>query len=195
MFICAGESETFSFAKPMGIGMVDMSINLTKLCMETKPPFLFFVGTAGSYGEHNIFDIVESKTASNIENGFFNAKAYTPLDNVISTAEDVSRETIVNSSNYITTDERLCKHYLSNNIYLENMEFFAVLKVAKAFNIPVAGTFIVTNYCNAKAHQTFLDNHTEAMKRLTTYIRRDNTSVLVRDMPSNDDEFPDYQFP
>lgn len=195
MFICAGESETFSFAKPMGIGMVDMSINLTKLCKETKPPFLFFVGTAGSYGEHNIFDIVESKTASNIENGFFNAKAYTPLDNVISTAEDVSRETIVNSSNYITTDERLCKHYLSNNIYLENMEFFAVLKVAKAFNIPVAGTFIVTNYCNAKAHQTFLDNHTEAMKRLTTYIRRDNTSVLVRDMPSNDDEFPDYQFP
>lgn len=195
MFICAGESETFSFAKPMGIGMVDMSINLTKLCMETKPPFLFFVGTAGSYGEHNIFDIVESKTASNIENGFFNAKAYTPLDNVISTSEDVSRETIVNSSNYITTDERLCKHYLSNNIYLENMEFFAVLKVAKAFNIPVAGTFIVTNYCNAKAHQTFLDNHTEAMKRLTTYIRRDNTSVLVRDMPSNDDEFPDYQFP
>ena len=182
MFICAGESETFSFAKPMGIGMVDISINLTKFCMETKPPFLFFVGTAGSYGKYNIFDIVESKTASNIENSFFNAKAYTPIDNVISAyggadstspllnSSHVSRETIVNSSNYITTDESLCKHYLSNNIHLENMEFFAVLKVAKAFNIPVAGAFIVTNYCNAKAHQTFLDNHKEAMKRLTKYI-------------------------
>ncbi len=207
MFICAGESETFSFAKPMGIGMVDMSINLTKFCIEQKPPFLFFVGTAGSYGKYNIFDIVESKTASNIENGFFNAKAYTPIDNVISAyggddstspsleSSDVSRETIVNSSNYITTDESLCKHYLSNNIHLENMEFFAVLKVAKAFNIPVAGAFIVTNYCNAKAHQTFLDNHTEAMMRLTKYIRRDNAPILVRDMPTNDDEFPDYQFP
>jgi len=194
MFICAGESETFSFAKPMGIGMMDMSINLTKLCLSTPPSFLFFVGTAGSYGEHNIFDIIESKTAANIENSFFNAKAYTPIDNVVSTAEDVSRETIVNSSNYITTDESLSKHYLSNNIHLENMEFFAVLKVAKAFNIPVAGTFIVTNYCNAKAHQTFLDNHTEAMKRLTTYIGRDNAPVLVQDTPS-DDEFPDYQFP
>ena len=194
MFICAGESETFAFAKPMGIGMVDMSINLTKLCIENKPSFIFFVGTAGSYGEHNIFDIVESKTAANIENSFFNARAYTPIDNVVSTAEDVSRETIVNSSNYITTDESLSKHYLSNNIQLENMEFFAVLKVAKAFNIPVAGAFIVTNYCNAKAHQTFLDNHTEAMKRLTTYIRRDNTPVLVRDTANNDD-FPDYQFP
>jgi nucleoside phosphorylase len=107
----------------------------------------------------------------------------------------VSRETIVNSSNYITTDESLSKHYLSNNIQLENMEFFAVLKVAKAFNIPVAGAFIVTNYCNAKAHQNFLDNHTEAMKRLTKYIRRDNAPVLVQDTPSNDDEFPDYQFP
>jgi len=195
MFICAGESETFTFAKPMGIGMMDMSINLTKLCLSTPPPFLFFVGTAGSYGEHNIFDIVESKTAANIENSFFNAKAYTPIDNVVSTAEDVSRETIVNSSNYITTDKSLSKHYLSNNIHLENMEFFAVLKVAKAFNIPVAGAFIVTNYCNAEAHQTFLQNHEEAMRRLTTYISRDNAPVLVQDTPSDDDEFPDYQFP
>ena len=194
MFICAGESETFSFAKPMGIGMIDMSINLTKLCTTNPPPFIFFVGTAGSYGEHNIFDIVESKTASNIENSFFNAKAYTPIDNIVSTSDNVSRETIVNSSNYITTDESLSKHYLSNNIYLENMEFFAVLKVAKAFNIPVAGTFIVTNYCNEKAHQTFLDNHTEAMKRLTKYIHasREETPILTQD---NDDEFPDYQFP
>jgi len=173
MFICAGESETFDFAKPMGIGLIDMSINLTKLCMSKKPPaFIFFVGTAGSYGKYKLFDIVESKTASNIENSFFNAKAYTPIDNVISTAENVSRETIVNSSNYITTDETLSKHYLSNNIGLENMEFFAVLKVAKHFNIPAGGAFIVSNYCNAKAHKNFINNHAEAMKRLTTYIKK-----------------------
>ena len=173
MFICAGESETFDFAKPMGIGLIDMSINLTKLCMSKNPPaFIFFVGTAGSYGEHQLFDIVESKTASNIENSFFNAKAYTPIDNVISTSENVSRETIVNSSNYITTDETLSKHYLSNNIGLENMEFFAVLKVAKHFNIPAGGAFIVSNYCNAKAHKNFINNHAEAMKRLTTYIKK-----------------------
>ena len=195
MFICAGESETFDFAKPMGIGMIDMSINLTKLCLTTPPPFIFFVGTAGSYGEHKIFDIIESKSASNIENSFFNAKSYTPIDNVVTTAEDVSRETIVNSSNYITTDESLSKHYISNNIYLENMEFFAVLKVAKAFNIPVAGTFIVTNYCNAKAHQTFLDNHNEAMQRLTTYIHQSSEEISVLCEDDEDDEFSDYQFP
>ena len=171
MFICAGESETFDFAKPMGIGMIDMAINLTKLCTTTPPPFIYFVGTAGSYGEHNIFDIVESKTASNIENSFFNAKAYTPIDNVVSTAEDVSRETIVNSSNYITTDVNLSKYYLSNNIGIENMEFFAVLKVAKHFNIPAGGAFIVTNYCNTNAHKDFMTNHKEAMARLTAYIK------------------------
>lgn len=173
MFICAGESETFDFARPMGVGLIAMSINLTKLCMSKNPPtFIFFVGSAGSYGKHKIFDIVESKTASNIENSFFNAKAYTPLDNVVSTAENVSRETIVNSSNYITTDASLGQHYLSNNIGLENMEFFAVLKVAKHFNIPAGGAFIVTNYCNNKAHQTFLDNHKEAMMRLTAYMKK-----------------------
>ena len=172
MFICAGESETFDFAKPMGIGLIDMSINLTKLCMgKNPPPFLFFVGSAGSYGEHKIFDIVESKTASNIENSFFNAKAYTPIDNIVSSSDNVSRETVVNSSNYITTDENLCKHYLKNNIALENMEYFAVIKVAQHFSIPVAGLFIVTNYCNENAHRDFMTNHKEAMARLTAYVK------------------------
>jgi len=172
MIICAGKSEQFDFAIPVGIGLVEVAMNLTKLCLSQKPEFLFFVGTAGSYGEKKIFDIVESKTAVNIENSFFNAGAYTPLDNMISTAEDVSRETIVNSSNYITTDESLAKNYLNKNIHLENMEYFAVLKVAEAFGIPAAGVFIVTNYCNAKAHKDFIDNHNEAMTRLTTYVRK-----------------------
>ena len=171
MIICAGKSEQFDFAIPVGIGLIEVAMNLTKLCLSQKPEFLFFVGTAGSYGEKKIFDIVESKTAVNIENGFFNAGAYTPLDNMISTAEDVSRETIVNSSNYITTDNMLGKYYLEKNIQIENMEYFAVLKVAEAFGIPAAGVFIVTNYCNENAHKDFLDNHKEAMARLTTYIR------------------------
>jgi len=171
MFICAGESEQFDFAIPIGIGMTDVAINLTKLCVSQKPEFLFFVGSAGSYGDKKIFDIVESKTAANIENSFFNAKAYTPIDNLVSTAEDVSRETIINSSNYITTDKNLGKLYLAKNIHLENMEYYAVLKVAKHFGIPAAGVFIVTNYCDENAHRDFVKNHKEAMNRLTQYIR------------------------
>ena len=199
MFICAGESEQFEFALPIGIGMTDVAINLTRLCVSQKPDFLYFVGTAGSYGEKNIFDIVESKTATNIENSFFNAKAYTPIDNLVSTAEDVSRETckaddnslssvglkpkwwsnathegretIVNSSNYITTDKSLSKYYVDKNIHLENMEYYTVLKVAKSFGIPAAGVFIVTNYCDENAHKDFLENHKEAMKKLTQYIK------------------------
>ena len=171
MFICAGESEQFNFALPVGIGMTDVAINLTKLCITEKPKFLFFVGTAGSYGEKNIFDIIESKTAANIENSFFNAGAYTPIDNMVSSAENVSRETIVNSSNYITTEIEVAKAYLKKNIHLENMEYYAVIKVAQTFGIPVAGAFIVTNYCNENAHKDFMDNHTEAMLRLTKYIK------------------------
>ena len=172
MFICAGEKESFEFAKPMGIGMVDMSINLTKLCLEKKPPFIFFVGTAGSYGEKKIFDIVKSKTATNIENSFFNANAYTPIDNMVSSAEDVSKDIIVNSSNYISCDESLGQSYLDKNIQIENMEFYAVIKVAQHFNIPVAGAFIITNYCNANAHKDFMDNHREAMLRMGAYIKK-----------------------
>jgi len=171
MIVCAGDSEQFDFATPIGIGMVNSAINLTRLCLLNPPEFLLFVGTAGSYGNHKIFDIVESRTASNIENGFFTHGAYTPLDNIISTADDVSRETIINSSNYITTDPTLSSHYLKQNIELENMEFFAVLKVAEELQIPAGGVFIVTNYCDKDAHQTFVKNHKEAMERVSVYMR------------------------
>lgn len=173
MFICAGESEQFDFAMPIGIGMTDVAINLTRLCLSQKPKFIFFVGTAGSYGDKQIFDIIESKSATNIENSFFTGGSYTPIDNVVSTAEDVSRETLVNSSNYITTDVKVSKSYLEKNIHLENMEYYAVLKVAKTFDIPAAGVFIVTNYCDENAHQDFMENQKEAMIKLTEYIRRD----------------------
>ncbi|OQX72834.1 MAG: purine-nucleoside phosphorylase [Campylobacteraceae bacterium 4484_4] len=171
MIICAGDSEQFDFATPIGIGMVNAAVNLTKLCLLNPPEFLLFVGTAGSYGNKNIFDIIESRTAANIENSFFTHNSYTPIDNVISTADDVSRETIVNSSNYITTDSDVAKHYLNNNIQLENMEFFAVLKAAEELKIPAGGVFIVTNYCDKEAHKVFIQNRLEAMGRLTDYMK------------------------
>ncbi|MCO4844826.1 MAG: purine-nucleoside phosphorylase [Sulfurovum sp.] len=171
MIICAGEGEQFDFALPVGIGMTDTAINLTRLCLAQKPKFILFVGTAGSYGEKKVFDIIESKTAVNIENSFFTGGSYTPIDNMVSTAEDVSRETIVNTSNYITTDKSLGKVYLSKNIHLENMEYYAVLKVAKSFDIPAAGVFVVTNYCDENAHKDFMDNRKEAMLRITEYIK------------------------
>jgi len=171
MIVCAGDIEQFDFATPIGIGMINTAINLTRLCILNPPEFLLFVGTAGSYGNHQIFDIVESRTAANIENGFFTHGAYTPLDNIISTADDVSRETIINSSNYITTDPTLSAHYLKQNIELENMEFFAVLKVAQELQIPAGGVFVVTNNCDRDAHQTFISNHKEAMEKMSVYMR------------------------
>jgi nucleoside phosphorylase len=172
MIICAGKTEQFDFAVPVGIGMIEVAMNLTRICMAEKPKFLLFVGTAGSYGEKNIFDIVESKTAANIENSFFTGGSYTPIDNVVSTTDDVSRETLVNSSNYITTDKSIGKHYLAQNIHLENMEYFAVLKVAQSFGISAGGVFIVTNYCDENAHEDFLKNQKEAMDKLSAYIKK-----------------------
>ena len=172
MVICAGKSEQFDFALPVGVGMLEVAMNLTRICMTEKPQFLLFVGTAGSYGEKKIFDIVESKTAANIENSFFTGGSYTPIDNVVSSVEDVSRETLVNSSNYITTDKSLGKYYMAQNIHLENMEYFAVLKVAQSFGISAGGVFVVTNYCDENAHEDFLKNQKEAMTKLTAYVKK-----------------------
>ena len=151
--------------------MVNVAVNLTRLCLLNPPEFLLFVGTAGSYGRKKIFDIVESRSAANIENSFFTHGNYTPIDNVISSADDVSRETIINSSNYITVNPDVAKQYLDNRIELENMEFFAVMKTAEILNIPAGGVFIVSNFCNKNAHNDFLSNHQEAKSRLTDYMK------------------------
>ena len=174
MFVCAGNNETFPFAVPVGVGLIESTINLTRLVLFDRPDFLIFVGTAGSYGKYQPFDIVESSIASNIELAFWEKRAYTPIDNVIEAYRDeaVSRETmpIVNSSNYITTDKTSWNNFRKHRIELENMEFFAVLKISQEFTIPVHGIFVVTNYCDQNAHTTFLQNHERAKQRLTEYI-------------------------
>ena len=134
MIICAGDKEKFDFAKSIGVGLIDSAINLTKLCLFNKPDYLLFIGSAGSYGNHNIFDIVESKTSSNVELSFLENSSYTPIDNVLKSSNTLVRDdTIVNSSNYITTNFDLAKKYQDYKIGIENMEFYSLVRVAKEF--------------------------------------------------------------
>ena len=85
MIICAGNNETFQFATSVGVGLIESAINTTRLCLFDKPDYLIFIGSAGSYGKYNIFDIVESSSGSNIELSFLEGNSFTPIDNVIST--------------------------------------------------------------------------------------------------------------
>ncbi len=172
MIVCAGKSESFDFATPIGIGLVDAAINLTQAIIDHRPENILFIGTAGSYGAYEIFDIVESSAAANIELGLITLSAYTPIDNTIYHG-DVSRETsiMINSSNYITTDMEIAEEYRKLDLELENMEFYTVLKVAEHFKIPASGIFIVSNYCNDVAHETFIQNHEPCKEKLTTYIK------------------------
>jgi len=171
MIICAGNNETFDFAQPMGVGLIETAMNLTRLCLFDKPEFILFVGSAGSYGTHGIFDIIESKTASNIELAFLSNDAYTPLDNVVSTNTGDKKDIVVNSSNYISTNKELTSKFLTLGIGIENMEFYSVLKIAQEFDIPAGGVFCVTNYTDSNAHKDFLKNHNKAKELLTQHVK------------------------
>lgn len=171
MIICAGRNETFKFAMPMGVGLIESAINLTRQCLFDKPEYLLFIGSAGSYGKYKPFDIVTSTSAANIELGFLNNDCYTPLENVLSSENKlVKNETIVNSSNYISTNFDLSKKFNHYNIGIENMEFYSLLNVAKEFDINIAGIFVITNYTNEHAHKDFIENHEKAMETLTQYL-------------------------
>lgn len=173
MFCCAGQSEIFSFAEPIGIGLIQSSIHLTQRVLLDRPEVIIFVGSAGSYGKHPIGDIIYSSQASQIEHSFLHQTVYTPIDNVVAIEmENVPRETIINSSNYITQSKTEAEKFLKLNISLENMEFYSVLSVAKTFEIPAFGIFGITNYCYENAHEEFKINHASIMAKLQHHIEK-----------------------
>ena len=171
MILSAGNEEIFSFARPIGIGLVESAINLTRICLFDRPNSLIFIGSAGSYNpkKYKIFDIVTSASASQVEISFLKKESYTPIEQIITA--NVSRETIVNSSNYITTDTVAALAFDRLGMEIENMEFYSVMKVAKEFNIPVKGIFIITNYCHKEAHNEYIENIKEAKIVLVNYLK------------------------
>lgn len=171
MIVCAGNNETFPFATPIGVGLIESAMNLTRLCLFDKPEYILFVGSAGSYGEYNILDIIESSSAANVELSFLQDNSYTPIDNVVRSEDPrFKNNVIVNSSNYITTNKTISREYQAYGIEIENMEFYSVVKVAKEFDIDVRGIFVVTNYTDENAHNDFIGNHKEAMDKLVKYL-------------------------
>ena len=171
MILSAGREEIFSFATPIGIGLVETAINLTRLSLLDRPKSIIFIGSAGSYNpnKHKIFDIITSSTASQIETSFIKKESYTPIDNIVTAS--VSQETIVNSSNYITTDRVLALAFDRLGFGIENMEFYSIVKTAKEFNIPVKGIFVITNYCHKDAHKEYLANIKQAKQILINYLK------------------------
>ena len=217
MIISAGRNEIFPFALPMGVGLMDMSINLTALLqkramvdgcgryeqilttnrqlderlnlidspilqsaksaqnpdkiLNALPSEIIFIGSAGLYKEGEIFEIYESSSVANIEISSLENKSYSPIESKI--ASIVPRGTCkVNSSNFITTDQNLAHKLFDRGYFLENMEFFAVLKVAQKFQIPAYGIFVATNFCDKNAHADFIKNHEQAKKELEKYLKQ-----------------------
>ncbi len=245
MIISAGRNEIFPFALPMGVGLVDMSMNLTALLQKRAmmsrygsdrygrdfmserglnqsnfmadrqpderlnlptltataqtdkrlnlinspilqsvkssqnpdkilnglPNEIIFVGSAGLYKEGEIFEIYESSIAANIEISSLENRSYSPMEWEI--ASIVPRGTYkINSSNFITTDQNLAHKLFARGYFLENMEFFAVLKVAQKFQIPAYGIFVATNFCDENAHTDFVKNHERAKKELEKYLKQ-----------------------
>ena len=171
MILSAGNEEVFSFAQPIGVGLIETAINLTRICLFDRPNSLIFIGSAGSYNpkKHQIFDIITTSSASQIEISFLNKKSFTPIEQIITAS--VSRETIVNSSNYITTDKLSALAFDKLGMEIENMEFYSVMSVAKEFNIPVKGIFVITNYCDITAHQEYISNIKKAKNILIQYLK------------------------
>ena len=217
MIISSGRNEIFPFALPMGVGLVDMSINLTALLqkramvdgcsryeqnltakkqlderlnlidssilqsakssqnpdkiLDALPSEIIFIGSAGLYKDGEVFEIYESSVAANIEISSLEHKSYSPIAGEITSS--VPRGTCkVNSSNFITTDQNLAHELFNRGYFLENMEFFAVLKVAQKFQIPAYGIFVATNFCDKNAHADFIKNHEQAKKELEKYLKQ-----------------------
>lgn len=173
MIICAGKSESFKFAESIGIGLVDSAINLTKILSQNSsnlPSEIIFIGSCGLYKDGKILEIYESKIAVNDEISALLKLSYSPIRPEFN--GDISHETIItNSSNFITTDKKSAEIFFQKGYFLENMEFYSVVKVAENFKIPALGIFCATNFCDQNAHSDFIKNHAKAKEKLEIYLK------------------------
>lgn len=186
MIVCAGEIESFSYAKSIGIGLIDPCINLSNLIQKQSPEQIIFVGTMGLYDENlPLLGVYESKSATQIEISKLLNLSYSPLQNAVSNTAQVSEnhtqnqkqpneiypQIIINSSNYITQDSHISGEFLKLGLFGENMEFYSVLSTAKHYGIRAYGVFCATNHTNKNAHQDFITNHAKAKQILTNYLK------------------------
>lgn len=173
LLVCAGRNESFKFANSIGVGLIESAINLTKILsnlkMQNCVDEVIFIGTAGLYGRGNLGEIYESKTTTNIEISSILGLSYSPLlTNPVSYETD---KNVINSSNFITQNEQISAKFSALGLFMENMEFFAITNVAKAFKIRSRGIFCTTNFCNENAHADFMKNHENAKKELEIYLK------------------------
>lgn len=169
--------ESFSFAKAIGVGVVDSAINLTATLksLENLPKEIVFIGSGGLYRGGEILEIYTSSLASNLEISHLLNLAYTPIFDEISV--NVSYETLgrnsvkTNSSNFITTDSNLAYKFADLGYFIENMELYSVLKVANFFKIPAYGILCATNFCDEFAHKNFIKNYEKAKIKLENFLK------------------------
>ena len=174
LILCAGGNENFSFAKSIGIGMIQASIKTSELCIKEKPKELIFIGTCGLYEKGELLSIYQSKEAFNIEYSFLKHSFYSPIKNEINL--NVSYETSykTNSSNYICQNKEAAKEFAKFGLELENMELFSVFCVAKHFGIKARGILCATNFCDERAHELFLKNQKLAKKKIEEFLEEKN---------------------
>ncbi|BCX78615.1 purine-nucleoside phosphorylase [Campylobacter sp. 19-13652] len=185
MIVCAGASESFEFAKSIGIGLVEPAINLTNTVSNTMPKWILFVGTAGSYGSIKVGSICLCQNAVNIEISSLLELSYTPINtsvitklpehtNTLTDTNNILTDVVCNSSNFITKDSAMADKFIKMGIDIENMELYSVFSVARKFDIPCAGLLYVTNLCDTNAHNDFIKNHETAKKALIKLIKTAN---------------------
>ncbi|GAA7304976.1 hypothetical protein ID0576_01290 [Helicobacter pylori] len=175
MLLCAGRNETLKGAIPIGVGLIESAINLTRMCLKNPDTeSLIFIGSAGSYSpEIELLSVFESVCGYQVEESFSHLNSYTPLDNFIqieTKEEALFKKVCVNSSNYIHTSEMFAKKMAQKGVLLENMEFFSVLSVARAFSLKAKGIFCVSNHAGLNAHKEFKENHAKVKQILENTI-------------------------
>ena len=160
-----------SFLKGGSYTPIDNVVKMEELDFDTFGVVLgkkFFCDKNNDMG--NVADMEQKNAKKNVSYETFKTLAQQNVKKSSAIQRQI-KSAVVNSSNYITTDEGVAKQMVRAGILLENMEFFAVMKVAQTFGVPVMGIFCVTNYCDENAHKDFLENHSEAKSRLEDLIQ------------------------
>jgi nucleoside phosphorylase len=153
----------------LGVGYLEAAINLQTILHNETISQIIFLGTAGSYSDNlSIGDIVTVRKSSLL---LRLQGSYSPIvyDDFVSNLNDTKfKQVTCLSSLEISNDETMGQEIYQRykeKYLVENMELYAVAKIATLYNIPWEAYLGITNYINANAHQDWVRYNLEISKK------------------------------
>ena len=161
--------------EPVGIGLVDAAVGMTRCIMQVRPAYVIFIGTGGASPRAtlSIHDVVVATAARLVDPTAVEGRAALPFAADVISLEGELVDRLFNAGARlgrvwtplgVTTDDALAQK-LGALGDVEHLESYGVARACQAAGVPCAIVLGIANVVGSRGRAEWRDNHVAASAR------------------------------